>query len=68
MSKVFAMFCKANDQRKGAGLGLYIVADTLKKLGGNIEVSSELRLGTRFTMTIPIILQEVVVERWSEAQ
>jgi len=38
----------------GTGLGLSITRDIIEKLGGNIEVESEVGKGTRFTITLPI--------------
>ena len=67
IDNIFTMFYQANDLRKGSGLGLYIVQDTLNKLGGSIEVTSELGLGTRFTMIVPIIAQEQLAAQWDEA-
>lgn len=38
----------------GTGLGLSITHDLITKLGGEIEVESELGKGTRFTVTLPL--------------
>ncbi len=53
LDKVFDMFFRANDVRKGSGLGLYITKETLQKLKGTISVSSETNKGTEFLMQIP---------------
>ncbi|MFW6203061.1 MAG: ATP-binding protein [Marinilabilia sp.] len=34
-------------------MGLYIVKETLAKLGGSIEVTSEFEKGTTFRLVIP---------------
>ena len=68
LGKIFTMFYKANDLRKGSGLGLYIVQDTLKKLGGSIEVTSGLGLGTKFIITLPVVAQEQVSAQYDEAK
>jgi signal transduction histidine kinase len=51
--KIFNMFFRANEKSDGAGLGLYIVKEALKKLGGHIEVESDYNIGTTFTLTLP---------------
>jgi signal transduction histidine kinase len=51
--KVFQMFYRASEQAKGSGLGLYIVQETLLKLGGSISLSSQLGEGTTFTLYLP---------------
>lgn len=53
LSKIFDMFYRTSDQSSGSGLGLYIVKETVKKLGGNVHVVSEVQNGTLFTITIP---------------
>ena len=53
LSKIFDMFYRASPEAKGSGLGLYIVAETLQKLNGKIEVESTLGEGSKFTIRIP---------------
>lgn len=38
----------------GSGLGLYIVRNNLEQLGGKIEIESELDVGTKVTIKIPM--------------
>lgn len=52
-SNIFKMFYRATTGAKGSGLGLYIVKETVEKLGGNINLSSEKGIYTRFTVSIP---------------
>ncbi|MEQ9413931.1 MAG: ATP-binding protein, partial [Cyclobacteriaceae bacterium] len=40
LQKVFRMFYRAHERSKGSGLGLYIVKETVGKLGGDIRVES----------------------------
>jgi signal transduction histidine kinase len=51
--KVFDMFYRATTLSTGSGLGLYIVKETLEKLGGTITLESKLNMGTKFSMQIP---------------
>jgi signal transduction histidine kinase len=53
ISKVFDMFFRATMQRDGAGLGLYIVKETIDKLNGQIKIESESGAGTSFKIEIP---------------
>jgi PAS domain S-box-containing protein len=51
--QIFNMFFKANNKSKGSGLGLYIVKTIVEKLGGVIELQSEVRKGTEFRIRLP---------------
>ena len=51
--RIFEMFYRATERSEGAGLGLYIVRETVEKLHGNISVESEIGKGTTFRVTIP---------------
>jgi PAS domain S-box-containing protein len=53
LKNVFDMFYRATERSDGSGLGLYIVKQTVERLGGKIEVSSELGKGSCFTIVIP---------------
>ncbi len=54
LPKVFDMFYRASENSKGSGLGLYIARETIKKMGGQITVQSELGKGTHFQISIPL--------------
>ncbi len=54
LGKIFDMFFRATDSAQGSGLGLYIVKDTVEKLGGTISVSSEFGKGSTFTLFFPV--------------
>ena len=45
---------KANEAKKGTGLGLSITYGIVQKMGGEIEVSSEVGVGTTFIITFPV--------------
>ena len=51
--KIFTMFYRASEQASGSGLGLYLVKDTVEKMGGTIKVSSAVGQGTCFIVDIP---------------
>jgi signal transduction histidine kinase len=51
--KMFELFFRASLQAYGSGLGLYIVKNTVEKLGGEIRLESEYGKGTTFTVSIP---------------
>ena len=53
VGRVFDMFFRASDNAQGSGLGLYIVKDTVEKLGGKISLSSVVNKGTTFTLLFP---------------
>lgn len=53
LSKIFEMFFRATERSEGAGLGLYIVKETVDKLHGAITVASVLGEGTSFKVVIP---------------
>ena len=53
LDRIFDMFFRASDSAQGSGLGLYIVKDTVEKLGGRISVTSDFGKGTTFTLLFP---------------
>jgi signal transduction histidine kinase len=40
---------------KGTGLGLIICNDFIKLMGGTIVVESEINIGSKFTISLPIV-------------
>jgi len=57
LPKIFNMFFRASTRSEGAGLGLYIVKETVEKLKGSIEVKSTVDVGTSFSIRIPNLEQ-----------
>jgi signal transduction histidine kinase len=55
LPKVFDMFFRATERSDGAGLGLYIVKETVEKLRGTIAVESIVGQGTSFKFELPNI-------------
>ncbi len=53
LGKVFDMFYRASENSQGAGLGLYIVRETVQRLNGEIRVESELGRGSTFELMLP---------------
>jgi signal transduction histidine kinase len=55
LPNVYKMFYRATDDGAGSGLGLYIVKEAIEKLNGNINIESEVGIGTRVHMQIPAL-------------
>jgi signal transduction histidine kinase/tetratricopeptide (TPR) repeat protein len=53
--KVFDMFYRANDEVQGSGLGMFILKSVLDRLDGEVSLSSELGVGTKFVVLLPIM-------------
>ncbi len=53
IGKIFEMYSRANDQIEGTGLGLYIVRETIEKLGGTVSVDSKEGQGSKFSIRLP---------------
>lgn len=51
--KVFDMFFRATAQSTGSGLGLYIVKQTVERMGGEIQMQTEYGQGSTFTLILP---------------
>ena len=50
---IFSRFYKQNEFSQGAGLGISICQVIIEKLGGKIELKSEVGKGSRFTVILP---------------
>jgi signal transduction histidine kinase len=48
------MFYRCTEQDQGNGIGLYLVKESLEKLGGKISVESTLSVGTNFEIVLPV--------------
>lgn len=51
--RIFDMFYQAHDHSQGSGLGLYIVKETVERMGGEIRMTSVYGLGTTFSLVMP---------------
>lgn len=54
LDSIFEPFFTTKPIGEGTGLGLYITYTLVQALGGEISVTSELNVGTEFTVTFPI--------------
>jgi len=55
LTRIFDMYTRAHEQSQGSGLGLYIMKEAVEKLGGKVEVASEVLGGTSFKVTVPAL-------------
>lgn len=58
LGRVFDMFYRATDKKPGSGLGLYIVKESVSKLGGQIMIDSEAGKGTCFELILPSLQKD----------
>ncbi len=63
IDRIFDMFYRSNEGSTGSGLGLYIVRETVRKMGGDIHVTSEIDKGACFTISIPQIVETTYKEK-----
>jgi signal transduction histidine kinase len=54
--RVFDMFYRGTTERSGSGLGLYIVKEMTERIGGSIQLKSELGKGTIVTLFLPNLI------------
>ncbi len=59
LSRIFSMFFRATERSEGAGLGLYIVKESVSKLGGEITLESTFNEGTTFNIRLPNITPDL---------
>ncbi|MDB5013476.1 MAG: Hydrogenase transcriptional regulatory protein hupR1 [Daejeonella sp.] len=52
INDIFNMFFRSASEESGSGFGLYNVKDALLKLNGNIQVDSQVDVGSTFKVTI----------------
>lgn len=62
LNRIFEMFYRATEQSDGSGIGLYIVKNAVDKLGGQINVSSKMGLGTRFNIILPNRIKNTITK------
>jgi PAS domain S-box-containing protein len=55
-NKIFDKYVRGNTGKAGSGLGLYIVKKMVEKINGDISFASEEKIGTSFTVSLPILV------------
>ena len=70
LDKIFEPFARAADDRvnkiQGTGLGMPISRNIVRMMGGDIKVESKLGIGSRFTVTMYLKLQDTVEVRYDK--
>ena len=61
-SKLFKPFVQENTRMDGAGLGMSIVYELVKKMNGTIKVDSKIDEGTKFIVRLPLEIDKNPVE------
>jgi PAS domain S-box-containing protein len=51
--KIFDLFFRANAKSTGSGMGLYVVRNTIARMGGTISLDETYQGGTRFKIVLP---------------
>ena len=71
LSRIFEPFTRSNDSSlvnkvQGTGLGMTISRNIVRMMGGDIKVESKLGVGSRFTVTMYLKLQDAVVVQYDK--
>lgn len=61
-SRIFEMFFRATNNASGSGLGLYILKRSVDRLKGTIDLKSQVKKGSTFTIKLPRQVEEVEKE------
>lgn len=71
LGRIFEPFSRSNDDNHvnkvhGTGLGMTISRNIVRMMGGDIKVESKLGVGSRFTVTMYLKLQDAVVVQYDK--
>lgn len=70
LNQIFEPFARAADSKiskiQGTGLGMPIARNIVRMMGGDIEVESQENIGTRFTVTMLLSLQDADTVNYEE--
>lgn len=57
LERIFEMFYRSSNSKvDGSGIGLYLVNENVHRLGGKIQITSKLKVGTEVELRIPLKL------------
>ncbi len=57
LARIFDPFFTTKPAGQGTGLGLAISKDIMRRFGGDLTVESQVGVGTRFTLTLPVAVE-----------
>ncbi len=63
LKRIFDPFFTTKEKENGTGLGLYLSYNVVKEHGGDIIAESKLNKGTKFTISLPLTMEEDIIER-----
>jgi signal transduction histidine kinase/ActR/RegA family two-component response regulator/HAMP domain-containing protein len=59
IDRVFDTFFTTKEVGKGTGLGLAVTLKIIRDMGGEIDLSSKVGVGTKFTVSLPLVQEEI---------